>query len=268
MQEVLIKTFKKSDYQYAQALLNNGELFFQHVDAYRNMEGDCQRNDFEEGGVVENISAYIDPNVNSFYIGQPNGKQFFVDWAAVRKNYPQLQNTSNSEPLRFRISYVVDWLIYCMTYISLSTLNRSEVYETIANLEQKPYCVLIDEAQFLTLNQVLELVIITKEWNIPVICYGLKVDFQGNLFEGSKALLSYADALQELVAICNCGKKARFNARKINGKYLFDGEQILIGEDESYEPLCESCFMKKVLLPYSKQFQEIYKKSENIYNSI
>ena len=129
-------------------------------------------------------------------------------------------------------------------------------------------CLIIDEAQFLTLNQVLELVIITKEWNIPVICYGLKVDFQGNLFEGSKALLSYADALQELVAICNCGKKARFNARKINGKYLFDGEQILIGEDESYEPLCESCFMKKVLLPYSKQFQEIYKKSENIYDSI
>lgn len=143
MQEVLIKTFKKSDYQYAQALLNNGELFFQHVDAYRNMEGDCQRNDFEEGGVVENISAYIDPNVNSFYIGQPNGKQFFVDWAAVRKNYPQLQNTSNSEPLRFRISYVVDWLIYCMTYISLSTLNRSEVYETIAKLGE--YSVVISD---------------------------------------------------------------------------------------------------------------------------
>lgn len=129
-------------------------------------------------------------------------------------------------------------------------------------------CLIIDEAQFLTLNQVLELVIITKEWNIPVICYGLKVDFQGNLFEGSKALLSYADSLQELVAICNCGKKARFNARKINGKYLFDGKQILIGEDESYEPLCESCFMKKVLLPYSKQFQEIYKKNEENYDSI
>ena len=143
MQEVLIKTFKKSDYQYAQALLNNGELFFQHVDAYRNMEGDCQRNDFEEGEGVENISAFIDPNVNSFYIGQPNGKQFFVDWAAVKKTYPQLQNTSNSGPMRFRISYVVDWLIYCMTYIGPSTLNRSEVFETIAKLGE--YSVVISD---------------------------------------------------------------------------------------------------------------------------
>lgn len=84
-------------------------------------------------------------------------------------------------------------------------------------------CLVIDEAQFLTEMQVLELVIITKDWNIPVICYGLKVDFQGKLFPGSDALIRYADSLQELVAVCSCGKKARFNARKVNGEYVFDG---------------------------------------------
>lgn len=122
-------------------------------------------------------------------------------------------------------------------------------------------CLIIDEAQFLTEKQVLELVIITKDWNIPAICYGLKVDFQGKLFTGSEALIRYADDLNELVSICACGKKARFNARKVNNKYVFDGNQILIGEDESYDPLCETCFMNKVLKPYSKQFQAIYDKT-------
>ncbi len=125
-------------------------------------------------------------------------------------------------------------------------------------------CLVIDEAQFLTEMQVLELVIITKDWNIPVICYGLKVDFQGKLFPGSDALIRYADSLQELVAVCSCGKKARFNARKVNGEYVFDGEQILIGADETYDPLCETCFLNKVLIPHSKDFQKIYQKSKKI----
>ena len=125
-------------------------------------------------------------------------------------------------------------------------------------------CLVIDEAQFLTEMQVLELVIITKDWNIPVICYGLKVDFQGKLFPGSDALIRYADSLQELVAVCSCGKKARFNARKVNGEYVFDGEQILIGADETYDPLCETCFLNKVLIPHSKDFQKIYQKNKKI----
>ena len=125
-------------------------------------------------------------------------------------------------------------------------------------------CLVIDEAQFLTEMQVLELVIITKDWNIPVICYGLKVDFQGKLFPGSDSLIRYVDSLQELVAVCSCGKKARFNARKVNGEYVFDGEQILIGADETYDPLCETCFLNKVLIPHSKDFQKIYQKSKKI----
>ena len=125
-------------------------------------------------------------------------------------------------------------------------------------------CLVIDEAQFLSEKQVYELVIITKLWNIPVICYGLKVDFQGKLFVGSEALIRYADALQELVAICNCGKKARFNVRKINDEYIYDGEQVVIGVDDTYEPLCETCFLNQVLIPYEKSFQKIYQKSKEI----
>lgn len=121
-------------------------------------------------------------------------------------------------------------------------------------------CLVIDEAQFLTEKQVYELVIITKSFDIPAICYGLKVDFKGNLFKGSEALIRYADSLNELVAICNCGKKARFNARKVNGEYVYDGEQVLIGADESYDPLCETCFLNKVLIPHSKEFQKILKR--------
>ena len=134
-----------------------------------------------------------------------------------------------------------------------SIIERIKKYENLR-------CIVIDESQFLTERQVYELVIITKQLDVPVICFGLKVDFQGKLFEGSDALLRYADSLQELTAICNCGKKARFNARKIGDEYTFDGEQVLIGADESYEPLCEKCFLEKVLLPHSKEFQKILTK--------
>ena len=122
-------------------------------------------------------------------------------------------------------------------------------------------CLVIDEAQFLTEKQVFELVIITKMLEIPAVCFELKVDFKGNLFPGSEALIRYADSLKEMVAICDCGKKARFNARKINGEYVFDGNQVLIGADESYDPLCEKCFLEKVLIPHSIDFQKILKRS-------
>lgn len=134
-----------------------------------------------------------------------------------------------------------------------SIIERIKKYENLR-------CIVIDEAQFLTERQVYELVIITKQLDVLVICFGLKVDFQGKLFKGSDALLRYADSLQELTAICNCGKKARFNARKIDNEYTFDGEQVLIGADESYEPLCEKCFLEKVLIPHSKEFQKILTK--------
>lgn len=111
-------------------------------------------------------------------------------------------------------------------------------------------CLLVDEAQFLTKKQVIELFVLAHDYNIPVICYGLKTDFKGNLFAGSEALFAYADDLEKLRAVCatnNCANNASFNARKINGNYIFDGPQVLIGVDETYDPLCSECYLNKVL---------------------
>lgn len=124
--------------------------------------------------------------------------------------------------------------------------NLKEIYEKI---NKDTFCILIDEAQFLNKNQVFELFKITKLLEIPVMCYGLKSNFKGEFFEGSEALMIYADSLEEIVTICSCGKKARFNARKVNGDFVTDGEDILIdGSNESveYVPLCGECYIKKV----------------------
>lgn len=99
-------------------------------------------------------------------------------------------------------------------------------------------CIIVDEAQFLTKEQVEALANIVDLFDIPVICFGLKTDFQGNLFEGSKRLLELADKIEEITTICWCGRKARFNARIVNGKIIKDGEQIQLGGNESYTSLC------------------------------
>lgn len=99
-------------------------------------------------------------------------------------------------------------------------------------------CILIDEAQFLTTEQVDAFVQIADNMNIPIIAFGLKTDFQGHLFEGSKRFIEVADELQEITTICWCGKKARFNARIVDGKVVKTGEQIQVGGNESYTALC------------------------------
>lgn len=102
------------------------------------------------------------------------------------------------------------------------------------------HCILVDEAQFLTAEQIKSLSIIVDSFNIPVMCYGLKNDFQNNLFEGSEALLLYADKIVEIKTICakeECGKKAIMNLRLSDGKPVYEGSQIQIG-DEEYVPVC------------------------------
>ena len=99
-------------------------------------------------------------------------------------------------------------------------------------------CILIDEAQFLTIEQVDEFVRIADNLNIPIIAFGLKTDFQGQLFEGSKRLIEVADELEEITTICWCGKKARFNARIVDGRVVKTGEQVQLGSNESYTSLC------------------------------
>lgn len=105
--------------------------------------------------------------------------------------------------------------------------------------ERKPSCILVDEAQFLSEIAVDELREIATLMNIPVICYGLRTDFQSRLFPGSKRLLEVSDSIEEVKNTCKkCNSKAVFNMRVVNGKQVRSGPQVLIGGDESYIPVC------------------------------
>jgi len=106
--------------------------------------------------------------------------------------------------------------------------------------------IVVDEAQFLTTNQVDELYYITKMFEIPVICYGIRTDFQMQTFPGSARLLAIADDLEESKTICNCERKATQNMRKVNGIPTFEGDQVAIdGENKvTYESVCGKCYLE------------------------
>jgi thymidine kinase len=104
-------------------------------------------------------------------------------------------------------------------------------------------CVLVDESQFLSKEQVRQLTHVVDNLNIPVLCYGLRTDFQGELFKGSQYLLAWADKLVELKTICHCGRKANMVVRLDgDGKVMSEGEQVAIGGNESYESVCRKHF--------------------------
>ena len=112
-----------------------------------------------------------------------------------------------------------------------------------ANAESPLDCVLLDEAQFLTEAQVWQVAAVADELGVPVLCYGLRTDFQGALFPGSAALLGIADALVELKAVCHCGRKATMNLRVgADGNAIKEGEQTEIGGNDRYLALCRKHF--------------------------
>ena len=110
----------------------------------------------------------------------------------------------------------------------------------IAAIKRGDYdCIIVDEAQFLTREEVYYLVHLVDDCNIPVICYGLRADFKGELFEGSYHLLVLADKLEEVKTICWCGKKAAFNARfDETGRVVKEGAQVVLGANDKYIGLC------------------------------
>jgi len=112
-----------------------------------------------------------------------------------------------------------------------------------AHANEPIHCVLIDEAQFLTKQQVLELTDVTDTMNIPVLAYGLRTDFRGEPFEGSKYLLAWSDNLKELKAICHCGSKATMVVRlDEHGNAIQEGAQIEIGGNDRYVSMCRKHF--------------------------
>lgn len=111
-------------------------------------------------------------------------------------------------------------------------------------------CVLIDEAQFLTPEQVRQLHRLAHVGGLPVICYGLRSDFRADAFPGSAALLTLADDLEEMKSICACGRKASFNMRlDAEGRRVREGEQVVIGGNERYRAVCPSCYYQDDAVP-------------------
>ena len=123
-----------------------------------------------------------------------------------------------------------------------------DVFEEIKKVSQEKElsCILADEAQFFTPEQAEQLFRIAVVLNIPVICYGLRSDFQMNGFPGSTRLLELAHSIEELKTICSCGKKAMINARLVNGKYVFEGAQVAIDGEASveYRSVCPQCYFR------------------------
>ena len=126
------------------------------------------------------------------------------------------------------------------------TYDESDnIYEMVQNENEKNKlnCVLIDESQFLTKAQVEQLGKIVDELNITVMAFGIRTDFQGELFEGSKYLLAWADRLKELRAVCHCGSKATMIVRvSEDGSIIRSGDQVEIGGNERYHSLCRKHF--------------------------
>lgn len=118
--------------------------------------------------------------------------------------------------------------------------------ELLARTGRDLACVLIDEAQFLSAEQVESAMKVAILENIPVIAYGIRTDFQTVAFPGSRRLLEVAHSLEELKTICRCGRKALFNARRIGGRFVFDGDQVAIDQGEvTYESLCGTCYLQE-----------------------
>ena len=121
--------------------------------------------------------------------------------------------------------------------------SDTDIFELIQAEEEDLYCVLVDESQFLTKAHVLQLARIVDDLNIPVMAFGFKNDLSNELFEGSKYLLLYADKIEEIKTICwFCHKKATMNLRFHDGKPVYQGEQVQIGGNESYLPVCRKCY--------------------------
>jgi thymidine kinase len=122
---------------------------------------------------------------------------------------------------------------------AIALKHDSNVYDIVKDENTEAACILIDECQFMTKEQVIQATQVVDELNIPVMAFGLKNDFRNELFDGSKYLLLYADKMEEMKTICwFCKKKATMNMRMSNGQPVYEGDQIAIGGNEAYYPVC------------------------------
>lgn len=158
---------------------------------------------------------------------QEKGMKSLIYTAAIDTRYGQGKVSS-------RIGIDADAQLFTPEYNFFSDIERRHDAERLD-------CILIDESQFLTKEQVYQLTEVVDKLNIPVLCYGLRTDFRSELFSGSQYLLAWADKLIELKTICHCGKKAIMVIRQDeNGKPIADGDQVEIGGNERYVSVCRT----------------------------
>ncbi|TAH69502.1 MAG: thymidine kinase [Anaerolineaceae bacterium] len=125
--------------------------------------------------------------------------------------------------------------------------SDEDLYQSYLDLEKKVDVIIVDECQFLTEAHVDQLSMIVIEFDIPVLCFGLRSDFRTRMFPGSKRLMEIADSITEIKTICSCGKKATVNVRRDkNNKIITEGEQIVIGGNDTYTAMCYQCFIEGI----------------------
>ena len=150
---------------------------------------------------------------------------------------PQTDDRDGDNIVRSRIG------LSCPAYV---LPYQEDVYESYRNLSNQVDVIIVDECQFISEKQVDQLADIVIIYNVPVLCFGLRTDFRTKMFPGSKRLLEIADSITEIKTICACGKKATVNVRMDeNGRIVTEGEQILIGGNDRYTPMCYQCYMEK-----------------------
>lgn len=123
---------------------------------------------------------------------------------------------------------------------AMSIDDEDDLYQKVLSLLSRPGCILIDEIQFFTVEQIWQLFDITHKLQIPVVCYGLRGDFMGTPFPASAQLMAIANKVEEIRTICWCGSKAIMNARILDGKVVYEGKQLMIGGNENYKGLCSN----------------------------
>ena len=149
---------------------------------------------------------------------------------------PKIDADSNDEKIHSRIGLTADAHSVDVNFNFFSFVSQEKMKRAIS-------CILIDEVQFLSKEQVRQVCKISDELNIPSMCYGIRTDFQGKLFEGSSELLALADNLIELKTVCDCGRKAIMVVRlDENGNVVKDGDQIKIGGNDTYKVFCRKHF--------------------------
>jgi thymidine kinase len=162
---------------------------------------------------------------------------------------PQIDTKGDRDIVsRLGVSRPVDFVLGPNTDAYLEFAKQREQVRRETGLDVS--CLLLDEAQFLSEQQVDDLLRIAILENVPVLAYGIRTDFQTVAFPGSRRLLEVAHSLEELKTICRCGRKAIFNTRKVDGEFVFDGDQVAIdtsvsGGEVSYESLCGACYLEE-----------------------